>query len=178
MNGSFMYTILHKIYVLPLPVVVALMIISILIWSISERVFNNLRLIWKAINTVLFIFDIAAIIYCTIISRTSGTSGVYLTPFYSYIEARENSELYRVALMNILLFLPFGLSLPNLMPKDFRHKMLFTIIAAMFLSASIELIQYIFGLGRVETDDVIHNTVGAVLGVLPWLINTKRISKC
>lgn len=172
--------ILHSIYILPLPVVVALMIISILIWSISGRVLNNLRCIWiwKAINTFLFIFDIAAIIYCTIISRTPGTSGVYLTPFYSYIEARENSELYRVALMNILLFLPFGLSLANLMPKDFRHKMLFTIIAAMFLSASIELIQYIFVLGRVETDDVIHNTVGAVLGAVPWLINTKRISKC
>ena len=36
----------------------------------------------------------------------------------------------------------------------------------MLLSAVIEAAQYAFGLGRAETDDVLCNTLGALLGAL------------
>ena len=73
------------------------------------------------------------------------------------------------------LVLPFGLSLPVILPAFFKKKVLFTVLVAAGISISVELIQFVFELGRVETDDVIHNTLGAALGALPVFVNRMRV---
>lgn len=68
---------------------------------------------------------------------------------------------------NILFFIPYGLLFPW---KD-NWKRVF--VTALVLSVSIELSQFIFNLGWCEVDDVISNTLGAMIGwgVL-WKIKT------
>ena len=61
-------------------------------------------------------------------------------------------------LLNILFFIPYGLLFPC---KD-NWKRVF--VTALVLSISIELSQYIFNLGWCEVDDVISNTLGAMIG--------------
>ena len=40
------------------------------------------------------------------------------------------------------------------------------IVAALVLTAASEVIQLLFGLGLFEWDDIINNTLGAVIGVM------------
>ena len=172
-----MKLILHYIYCQPLEKIAVIILISILLWCILGRRCSgkSLPVVWKVFNTFIFITGCVVIVYLTIIARPAGTSEVYLTPFYSYIEAQSNAEMYRTNLMNVFLFLPFGLSLPVILPASFKRKVLFTILATAGVSVSVELIQFVFELGRVETDDVIHNTLGAALGALPVVVNRMRV---
>ena len=59
---------------------------------------------------------------------------------------------------NILFFIPYGLLFPW---KD-NWKRVF--VTALVLSVFIELSQFIFNLGWCEVDDVISNTLGAMIG--------------
>ena len=71
-------------------------------------------------------------------------------------------------LQNIALFIPFGLFLP--LKKWWR-----ILLAALCFSAAIEAAQYVFALGLCELDDVISNTLGAMIGYWIW-IGLKRSS--
>ena len=96
-----------------------------------------------------------------------------LIPF-SFLSATTNRpERYRSAVANVLLFIPFGLTLPFV----YHHRpILTTILSALTFSMLIELTQYIFALGLCETDDVIMNTLGTVIGTIPYLL-VSRIKK-
>ena len=66
-------------------------------------------------------------------------------------------------LNNILFFIPFGVLFPY--PASIEKKQLFQVIcSAAVLSIAVEASQYIFSLGLCELDDVICNTLGAVVG--------------
>ena len=60
-------------------------------------------------------------------------------------------------LSNIIFFIPFGLLLPV------KRWWIVLIVAVMF-STLIELVQFIGGYGLAELDDVICNSLGAVIG--------------
>ena len=79
-------------------------------------------------------------------------------------------EFYRSMFMNVLLFMPFGLSMPFALPNRFKHKALLSIFFGAILSMTVEACQYIFFLGRCETDDVIMNTLGVAIGATSFLI--------
>ena len=99
---------------------------------------------------------------------------VILIPFYSFVEAQKQPELYRSMLMNVFLFFPLGLTLPYALPEKWNRKGLLTIFLALVFSIGIELAQYQFHLGRAETDDVICNTLGCVIGTLSYVISKKQ----
>lgn len=81
-----------------------------------------------------------------------------------------NDEVPRTMFMNFLLFLPLGMSLPFALPKRIKHKALVTIVTGIVLSLTAEVIQYFFHFGRCETDDLIMNTLGAVIGTTVFLL--------
>lgn len=56
----------------------------------------------------------------------------------------------------------------------FDHNEAITILFAFGLSVFIELIQYKYGLGRCEVDDVIMNTLGALIGTLAYYLCKKN----
>ena len=89
-------------------------------------------------------------------------------------------EMYRSMLMNVLLFEPIGLTLPFALSYKFQKKAMITIGFGFLLSAVIEIIQYVFFLGRTEVDDVICNTLGCAIGTGAYLIykNREIINKC
>ena len=71
------------------------------------------------------------------------------------IDSKKEAVQY---LMNILFFIPYGLLFPW---KD-NWKRVF--VTALVLSVLIEFSQFIFNLGWCEVDDVISNTLGAMIG--------------
>ena len=72
--------------------------------------------------------------------------------------------------MNVFLFVPLELSMPYILPRKL-HPIIWTMVFAFLLSVSIEYLQYRYGLGRCEVDDVIMNTAGAVIGSLANIIS-------
>lgn len=71
---------------------------------------------------------------------------------------------------NILLFIPFGFFLSAIEGGGKR-----VILTGAIVSASIEIIQYIAALGLAEIDDVISNTLGAVIGFGVWRLMRKVV---
>lgn len=69
-------------------------------------------------------------------------------------------------LENVLLFIPFGLLLPLLLPKRWHP---ITVPAGLFGSICIEFVQLRTGRGFWQLDDIVMNTLGALAGYLLWL---------
>lgn len=94
-------------------------------------------------------------------------------PLGSYAEAFRQGgqrEMLRSNLMNILLFYPAGL-LSGVLPRKCSVSRLLG-LSALWTSFSlvIELLQYRFSLGLVQTDDVLHNALGAFTGAAVMLL--------
>ena len=80
-------------------------------------------------------------------------------------------------LLNVALFVPIGFLLGGIMPKGFLK----VLLIGFLLSCLIELLQLTSGRGLCETNDVVHNTVGCMLGyaaamVLKKLFATEKIT--
>lgn len=64
-------------------------------------------------------------------------------------------------LLNILIFVPFGMYAANLFkPLGFKLKLIVAV------SVFCEITQFIFGIGASDVTDVINNTLGGVIGLL------------
>lgn len=132
------------------------------------------------ISTILFCAWIVVILFATILNRTADTEAIkpVLMPFYSYyvVFTGGEQELLRSNFMNVILFYPAGLLACELFPKTWKRcwKILLVAIVFALLSAGIEVCQYHFALGQAETDDVIHNALGAWIGAA---VCTLHISK-
>lgn len=102
----------------------------------------------------------------TVIFRIEGkNTGVAVLPFWSYASYYEgtDSTLLGENIMNVVAFMPIGF----LLCIARRHMSLRgTLIIGGLLSAGIEIAQIVFKRGFCETDDVIHNVLGCLLGYM------------
>lgn len=99
----------------------------------------------------------------TVICRSSsGERQMVLMPFWKYPDIWNKvdypADLLEV-LLNIALFMPVGLLLGGM---GMKFKRVF--LCGVVLSGIIEMSQFAFCRGLCETDDVIHNTLGCVIG--------------
>jgi glycopeptide antibiotics resistance protein len=78
----------------------------------------------------------------------------------------------KTTLLNILMMIPFGFGLPFI--TNFRFKK--TVIAGLFLSITIELLQFITGFMAnttfrvADANDVIFNTIGVAIGYILFVM--------
>ena len=72
--------------------------------------------------------------------------------------------------MNMLLFMPLGLSLSFALFDKVKRNVMISIAIGCLLSGGVELTQYFFHLGRCETDDVIMNTLGVAIGATSFVL--------
>ena len=147
-----------------------LLVTLVLVWATLCQHMRKRR--WAAINKVLFFLSTAVVLYTTLLTRAPGIPEVVLTPFAALAAARVQPELYREMLMNVFLFFPLGLTLSNALPRRWNRwlRIGVTTLAGCLLSAGIEYAQYRFALGLAETDDVLCNTLGALLGAASLLV--------
>ena len=154
----------HLIYASPLRQIVwAILMLPILCGS----VLTHKR---RISDVCLTCVSLLLIVYLTLLNREGGSREFSLLPLHSFVLARQQPELYRSMLMNVFLFVPLGLFLPFV----FRSKnILKSVITAFLVSAFVEIMQYIFGLGLAEVDDLLTNTLGAFIGSMSFLIYRK-----
>lgn len=113
---------------------------------------------WRDISFMLFCELVVLIYSATVIFRMENVTRKYnFMPFWSY----DKPELLVENIMNIVVFVPIGI----LLGYSFRN---ITWWKALFIgasiSASIEISQFCLMRGFSELDDVIHNTIGCMIG--------------
>lgn len=158
------------IYARPLFSFFIWMVVFTIVYGFFNLIFSGKK--WVGVlNLMVFALSVFGILQLTVFSRNGNVVDLELRPFYSFVMAKEQSEMYRSVLMNWGLYVPFGTVLPYLLSKKFKKiKVLITLVAGFILSVFVEWMQFYFSLGRSETDDVIFNTLGAVTGVLGYLL--------
>ena len=82
------------------------------LWSSDKN--RRLGVAWRYTNTILCIVSFFLILKMTILGRKVGERELELLPFYTI-------HTIRTMLMNIILFLPLGLSLPYVFSKIKRY---------------------------------------------------------
>ncbi|MDD5884229.1 MAG: VanZ family protein [Firmicutes bacterium] len=110
----------------------------------------------------LFGAYIAAVLWITLFGRIGNGYRGFLLPFHSYVEIWKGE--WRPLLENVgnvILFIPLGLALRFAGVRDVKK-------AGFLASLTIEVFQFTFALGTFECDDLIHNTLGAVIGA--WCV--------
>lgn len=166
-------TLFHWFYCLKMQDAVLLLILCTLLFCAAAAGLEGRRW-WRWMRGGLLAVLAAAILYTTLGSRGGGGYGINLIPFHSYraVQAGGNPELYRSNFMNAALFYPAGLLGVSLLPRRWPGWCKVLLVTAVFclMSGGIEYVQYRFALGLVEIDDVIHNTLGALLGALAMVL--------
>lgn len=164
-SSAMTNNIFHTIYITDIPVILLTIGLLLLVWSvIGAAFFKRMRII----GTVLGIVAIAAILYLTVFTRGESGAGADFIPFSSFERAKIQPEMYRSMLMNVFLFVPLGLSLPFIFGGSTAKRILLTNLIGLLLSVTVEAIQYFCSLGMSETDDVICNTLGTVIGACAY----------
>lgn len=117
---------------------------------------KSILVVW--IGACLFLM-----LYVTVIGRAPNeNANVMLTPFWSIGAMRDGLvETYYEKIYNVLFFIPLG-ALSGLYFK--RKVMARSLLAGAVVSISIELLQLVTRTGTCETDDVICNTLGCIMG--------------
>lgn len=73
-----------------------------------------------------------------------------------------DDRLFLQAICNVIMFIPFGLLLPSASQK--KTTLIKVIVAGFLLAVLIETMQFVLQKGYAELDDVLHNTLGALIG--------------
>ena len=139
-------------------------------------------LVMKGSRAKRFVFESLLVEYyflvlcSTVICRaSSGERHIEIMPFWNYPDIWNRvdypADLIEV-LLNVALFVPIGLLLGGI---GFKTKKI--LLSGIFLSGIIEVSQFAFCKGLCETDDVMHNTLGCVIGYFGFisLFKARRI---
>ena len=116
----------------------------------------------------------ALLLYFTVfIWRNTGTREYALMPFWSYWAALKGARvLAQEIVMNIVVFIPVGF-LTGWMQKRATWKT--TVLTGATISITIELLQLTLKRGCCETDDVINNSIGCLMGYWLFLLTKKMV---
>jgi len=125
---------------------------------------------------VLIIYISALLAITLIIYRGSPYAPVELDPIASYRRAlNAPAQLARIeirnAVLNIIMFIPFGFLPPMLWKKLAKPQLLLPLALAFTLT--IETAQLILNRGVFSIEDMLHNLLGAAIGLLAFKITSR-----
>ena len=123
------------------------------------------------VSAVALLIWFLVVLFLTLFSRlgNEATTRVFSTPFHGLLKAMKQGDMEFLTdfFLNILLFVPIGFLIPRIDPK-YLKKISFSLLGGIMLSTMIEGIQFLTGLGMSDVDDVISNSLGALIGYLLW----------
>lgn len=119
----------------------------------------------KLLGWGTFIVYLVVVFGATMLSRGSFYGNTKIYPlFYSYKDAWNDFSMteWRNILLNIFMFVPFGFFLPQLIKKTSAFWKV-SLLGFLF-TLSIEVLQLLLKIGIFEPDDLLGNTLGAMIG--------------
>lgn len=157
--------IASQLNVVPKPVyggLLALFCVGVILFLAVNRKKAGHSIAW-----LLFFEYVFFVLGMTVFFRHTGTKAMVYPPFWSYASVLRDGDktVLHEIILNVILFVPIGFiwGIQSLKWPE-KWQWFSTIILGVSLSVVIELLQYSFKKGCVEVDDVIHNTLGYVIG--------------
>lgn len=145
------------------------------LYGFKKGLFYSLRLL-----LVEYVFLLYA---STVIFRPVMSDRKYdFTPLWSYrayFEGRESNALIE-NFANMFVFVPVGLLFGFMvhgLKLTVRKGWLIALSVGLGLSVGIEFLQFVYKKGFSELDDIMHNTLGCLIGFVIWLV-LKKIGHC
>ena len=122
----------------------------------------------------MLVFYLGFVFTLTIFERTvTPNKNMELTLFWSYkLIANGNKNMFMEVFWNVVLFIPYGF-LASISSKSKAKWTVF--LSGALLSVTIELTQLFTHRGLFEFDDMLHNTLGTVIGIALCLIAAKLL---
>lgn len=151
-----------NIYVARPWVVVILALAAVLIWGLLGRIMP--RRVWKPVCGAAALLATVLVLWLTVWNRTPSEEHVFTWA------AAYTNEFFREMFMNAVLYVPFGLAACGLIGP-------WGVLAGFLLSAGVEGWQYATGAGLAQGTDVLCNTLGAAVGMLPVWANRRLTRK-
>ena len=143
-------------------VVVILALAAVFIWGLLGRIVP--RRVWKPVCGVAALLATVLVLWLTVWNRTPSEEHVFTWA------AAYTNEFFREMFMNAVLYVPFGLAACGLIGP-------WGVLAGFLLSAGVEGWQYATGAGLAQGTDVLCNTLGAAVGMLPVWANRRLTRK-
>lgn len=112
----------------------------------------------------IFVSRIYMPVFCsTVVFRKFNENKKYdFHPFWSYSALKDGREvLLAENMMNVVVFIPVGILLGFAFPNIKWWK---AMLVGCCISVTIEALQYFFHRGFSEFDDLMHNTLGCLIG--------------
>lgn len=131
----------------------------------------------QTISILCLLVYLFVVLWYTVLKRPTGHYVAQFELFWSYKEwIVGDVELGKEIVANIAMFIPLGFLLAS-----FLHNRHYIILAAVLFSIIIEFCQLILMCGLFEWDDVISNTLGAIIGLglrkfLEFRLSTVRLT--
>ena len=141
-------------------------VLSVLIICSFAAIINYKKKKIVRICFFLLLIDFIILILCsTVFYRTSiDNRGFNLKPLWSYKAILEGQQyILPEIVMNITVFVPIGFFVSVLLKKMRLSQIL---LVGLFISITIECLQFILKKGFCEVDDIIHNTLGCLIGYI------------
>ena len=127
------------------------------------------KLDWLRRIGLSFLVPYLFLVFAVTVFLRSSADGynLILEPFKSYRDYHIDEFTWVQIRANVLLFIPIGFFLPMIIKKPF----FMPLIAGVGVSVTIELLQLVLRRGTCETDDVISNSIGLLIGfVVFWTL--------
>ena len=142
-------------------------LVAVIAWLFHKN--GRIKLI-TFISLPALAFYLSFVSTVTILSRIPSSSIQYnIKLFWTYTAILEgNNKLITEILWNVVLFIPIGLLLMIILTH--KHKIIISVVGGFILSFAIELIQLVFHRGLFEFDDMVHNTLGAAIGAIIYIL--------
>ena len=151
----------------PLILYFAVGILVLLTLAIFVRYLAGNRDTIDRTGLILFLLWFGVVLYLTLFSRLGAkpSNQFVITPFQGLSQAVEERSFAPLEhdFLNILLFVPFGYFIPRIDPKHLS-RFGFALLGGIVVSTVIEGTQLITHLGFCDIDDIIANSLGAILG--------------
>lgn len=154
---------MYKWLGVPLPwfiISLALMLL-VVIWGLCYKRIENKK---KFVFVALFVEYLFIVLCSTVLCRHTMKEHVMeLVPYWFYkVFDIGNTDISPWDIFNnMLLMVPVGALLYGISPSIKWYKVL---IIGLSCSLTIELLQYIFMKGFTQTDDILHNSMGCLIG--------------
>ena len=159
---------------------ITVIIVMIISFIILERYYKKNKITkTQMCFSILFIIYLLHVYGSTVFSRLPSTRKYQLEVFWSWKEILNSMnttypkyELLLENTLNVIMLLPLGIFLPLVYGKKIDWKV--GLLIGFCISFSIELMQLILCRGMFDVDDIIHNSLGFLMGIL---INNRILRK-
>ncbi len=144
-----------------------LFVVILIVIRFAKLIINKEKFtFYKDFYTLLFILYMLALYYLLLSTENATTYVSNLFPFKEMTRYSMGSRGFFYNVMgNIALFIPFGFFVSYYIKANKTHQI---VLISIITSLTAELIQ--FKIGRAfDIDDIILNTIGAIIGFLAYL---------